>query len=332
MAASTSTPSVVSGATPAWRPRVVLFVALKVAAGVAIVAGAPLAGIVIARSREVAGAAAPAASTRGAAASGPSTGADNDFVGVLVPPQMANLSPKADGRVLAVPVKLGESVRAGEALVSLDPREKQHDLAMAEAQLRVSQAGAAAASSDYAAARKRASRRKATVEVDGQQVPLVSAEEATQASFEAQSAGAHAALASAKIAEQKAKVSLLRLALEETALYAPFDGVVTGIYFQPGMTAHTGDVVVRVVGGQGLRVRIAVPEEASELVHRKRARLELEGRTLFATIDQVSLEVEPASRSFLIEGSVDLAPDTCAGDCAALASRAVRASLVRSGE
>jgi hypothetical protein len=109
--------------------------------------------------------------------------------------------------------------------------------------------------------------------------------------------------------------------------------VVTGVYFQPGMTAHTSDVVARVVGGEGLRVRIAVPEEASATIQKcKRARLELESKTLFATIDQVSLEVEPASRSFLLEGAVELSPESCPGGCAALAGRSVQTSLEPSGE
>jgi membrane fusion protein, macrolide-specific efflux system len=160
MAPTTMTPSVPSDTRPAWRPRVVLRLALRIVAGIALVAGAPFAGVVFARAREIAAATPQAGSALGGAAAVSTRQLDNDFVGVLVPPQMANLSPKADGRVLAVQVKLGQSVRAGDKLVSFDPREKQHDLAMAEAQLRVTQAGAAAASSDFAAARKRAARRR----------------------------------------------------------------------------------------------------------------------------------------------------------------------------
>src|SRR5262249_19249129 len=160
-------------------------------------------------------------------------------------------------------------------------------------------------------------------EVDGKRVSLVSGEEAAQAHFEAQSAGARAASAVAKIAQQKANVEQLKLALEETELRAPFDGVVTAVNFEPGMTAHTRDVVAGVVGGQGLRTRIAVPEEAADYMPRRRVRLTLEGKTLFANIDQRAMEVEPASRSFLVEGVVDTSPTACGGDCAILAGRAV---------
>jgi RND family efflux transporter MFP subunit len=305
----------------------------RVLAVAALVVGAPVLGIVLARAREAAAHTGPTGSGAAAAAPGLATSpVPNDFVGVLLPPQMANLSPRADGRVLSVAVKLGQRVRAGDVLVIFDPREKQHDLAMADAQLGISRADAAGAGSDLVAARKRAARRNATVTVGGQRIALVSGEEAAQAHFEAQSAAARAASASAKIAEQRAKVQQLRLALEETELRAPFDGMVTAVNFEPGMTAHPGDVVARVVGGTGLRARIAVPEEAVDLLPRHRARLTLDTRALFAAIDQVALEVEPASRSFIIEGPVAVAPDTCAGDCAMLAGRAVRASLLPTAE
>jgi RND family efflux transporter MFP subunit len=310
------------------RPRVLL--ALKILLGLTVFLGAPFLGILIARMGNDASAA-----TMPASSAAPRKAADgpmNDFVGVLLPPKMANLSPKADGRILAVPVKLGQAVRAGDVLVTFDPRERQHNLNMALAQLASSRAEAAGAAADAAAARKRASRRNATIEVGGQRVALVSGEEAAQAHYEAQSAGAKAVSAWAKIAEQKANVEALKLALEETQLFAPFDGVVTGLNYEPGMTAHTGDVVVRVVGGQGLRARIAIPEESAQFAPRRRARLQLEGKTLLANIDQRAMEVEPASRAILVEGSVLASTEACGGDCAILAGRSVRASLLRDGE
>jgi RND family efflux transporter MFP subunit len=311
-------------------------IGLKVALGLALVVGAPALGMWFARmGNDAIAAAVPSASASGALPSrGPTTTSKtpNDFVGVLLPPKMASLSPRVDGRILEVKVKLGQAVRAGDVLVAFDPREMQHNLAMAQAMLAESKAEAAGASSDLVAARKRAARRNATVEVGGQRVALVSGEEAAQAHYEAQSAGARAASAVAKIAQQKANVDQLKLALEETELRAPFDGVVTGINFEAGMTAHTGDLVVRVVGGQGLRTRIAVPEEAAEYIPRRKVRLSLDGKTLFADIDQRGMEVEPASRAFLVEGTVDANREACGGDCAILAGRAVRASLLRDGE
>jgi RND family efflux transporter MFP subunit len=309
--------------------------AAKIAAQILLVLalcfGAPILGVVLARMHGGGSASsgdAPRTADRSevpAKASAP-----NDFVGVLLPPKMANLSPRADGRIVSARVKIGQAVRSGDILVSFDPREREHDLAIAEAQLRIARAEAAGAGAALAAARKRASRRTASVEVGGQRVALVSGEEAAQSQFEAESAGAKAVSAGAKIAELKAKVQQLKLALEETDLRAPFDGMVTALNFEPGATAHTGDAVIRIVGGVGLRARIAVPEEAADLLRRKQARLTLENRTFYATIDQVAPEVEPASRTFVIEGAVRFEGTAGGDEWANFAGRAVRASLIQS--
>jgi multidrug efflux pump subunit AcrA (membrane-fusion protein) len=307
--------------------RSALNLAGKVALALAVLVGAPLAGMSLTRLRETS----PDASevSKPANAKAPETSSvPNDFVGVLLPPQMANLSPRADGKVLAVRVKIGQEVHPGEVLVQFDARERREDLAMAEAQLRTARAEAGAAGAAANAARMQARMKsKAAVTINGERVALVSAVESKQSQFDAQSAGANAAAAAARIAEQQAKVEQLRVALEETDIRATFNGMVTAINFEPGMTAHPGDIVARVVGGHGLRARIAIPEEAAMLVGKGRARLTLEGKTLFARIDQVAREVEPASRSFFVEGSVELGPNACEGDCAMLAGRAVRATV-----
>jgi multidrug efflux pump subunit AcrA (membrane-fusion protein) len=301
--------------------------AVTMLVSVALVPAAPIVGVALSRSKET-----PRSIAR-APADVPQDGGTlpavaNDFVGVLLPPQMANLSQRADGKILEVRIRAGRPVRTGEVIVAFDLRSIRKDLAIAEAQLKGARADAAAASADMAAARAKAARRTATIDVGGQRIPLVSGEEASQSRYEAQSAGARAASAAGRVAEHQAKVEQLRVALEESELRAPFDGIVSGVYFEPGMTAHAGEVVARVVGGRGLRARIAVPEEASGLLGAKRARLAFDDRTLMAGIEHVTPEPEPASRAFVVEGSVEGLNDTCNHGCAELAGRTVRASLV----
>jgi multidrug efflux pump subunit AcrA (membrane-fusion protein) len=166
--------------------------------------------------------------------------------------------------------------------------------------------------------------------VDGRAIPIVSGEESAQAQADARTASARAGSASAGIGEAQARVNQLALALEETEIKAPFDGVVTAVDVEPGMTVHAGDTVARVVGGgSGLRVRFAVGEEdAAILQTRRRAKITLESRTLFAAVDQVAPEVEPASRAFVVEGVVDGGDSACGpGGCAMVAGRAVRVQL-----
>jgi RND family efflux transporter MFP subunit len=305
-------------------------IAVKAMAILGVLVGAPITGVKLAAHTDASRAhLTPEQKASQEKAKAEGNAVVNDFPGVLLPPQMANLSPRVDARVLENKVKVGARVQAGQVLVSFDLRELQHDLSIAEAQLKVARAEAAGAYSDAASARTRAKRRDAYVDVGGKRVALVSTEEATQAKFDAQSAGAKAASASAHVSELKARVSQLRLQLEQSEVRAPYEGIVTGIYFEPGMTAHPGDTVARVVGGgQGLRVRIAVGEDAAPLLVRRRVRCALDEKTLHATIDQVAPEVEPSSRTFLMDGNVELDSKVCGDDCALLAGRVVRATLL----
>jgi HlyD family secretion protein len=297
----------------------------------AILASAPPAGALIAKGREARGSVSPNDDSRPAGALDPTSEAP-ELVGVLLPSRMANLSPRTEGRILEVRVKLGQAVRAGDAIVLFDARERQHELAMARAQLAAARAEAVGSRAELAAARKRVTRRSATVDVGGGQIPVVSGEEAAQAHADADGAAARSAAARAKIAEQQARFEQLRVAFEEAALRAPFDGVVTALNFEPGTTVHAGEAVARVVGGAGLRARIAVPEEVAGLVHRTRARVEVDGQVLFANVDQVGGEVEPASRAFVLEGTVELRGDAGPSDSTLLAGRAVRAWLLEPGK
>ncbi|HEX8792982.1 MAG TPA: biotin/lipoyl-binding protein [Polyangiaceae bacterium] len=309
----------------------------KVLVVLVLVAGAPIVGILLARSRQAAAANALPPSASASRVETPAAApVSNDFVAVLLPPQMANLSPKADGRIVAVRVKVGQAVHAGDTLVEFDPQERQHDLDMARAALDAARAEAGGSGASYRAARRRLSMLRGTVVVGGKSYDLTSAIDVTKAEADMATAGASSAAAASKIKEQRAKVAQLELALRETELRAPYDGVVTAINFEPGATAHTGDSVVRVVGngtgGPQLRVRIAVPEQSGLLARRRRARLTLDGvRTMVADIDQRAIEVEPASRTYFVEGQVEVDHDSCGGDCAMLDGREVRATMLADG-
>lgn len=292
---------------------------------VSVVVGAPLVGLALIRGGDSPSRNAPKAVEMDRA-SPPSADLDNDFVGVLLPPLMADLSPRMNGKVLAVRAKTGQVVHAGEVIVAFDLRESQHEVAMAEAQLRVVRAESAAAYAESAAARARAVRRTATIRLSGKLVDLVSKEERGQAQSEAHSAAARAASVRARIAEQEAKVDQLRVALEESELRAPFDGVVSFVNFEPASRVQAGEVVARVVGGQGLRARIAVPEEASSALRLRRVRILVENRELTASLDQVTPEPEPASRAFIVEVIVHTS-GMSDEECGALASRPIRASF-----
>ena len=243
----------------------------------------------------------------------PSASAEHAFVGVLLAPQMANLAPRADGRLVSVNVRVGQRVRQGDVLAVFDQRDRRQDLALAEAQLKSALGAAAAAGAELGAAKARAARRNATVDIgNGRRIAVVSGEEAAQASADAHGAAGRAASAAGQIAEQKARIGSLKIALEETTLRAPFDGVVTATNFEGGMSVHAHETVVRLVGGSDmLRLRVAVPEEEASAV-RSGAEVHFaleDGRKVTAHLTHVSPEVDSSTRCLFVEGDVDLHAD-----------------------
>jgi multidrug efflux pump subunit AcrA (membrane-fusion protein) len=313
----------------AWR------VVVGVGASALLLLGAPIAGTILAADVDApAVPPAPLAADRAErppAIDGPGRGEapPNDFVGVLLPPRMASLTPRIEEKVLDAPVKVGRPVRRGDVIVAFDLTLPRRELAVAEAQLAGARAEAAGASSEVDAARRKAARRKATIAYGGENVALFSKEEAEQTAFDVQTAEARAASAAARIVETQSRIELLRLVLHENDLRAPFDGVVSAVNFEPGMTAHVGDVAARVVGGRGLRARVAVPEESAPLLaSARRLRLTIDGRTFFAAVDQVPPEPEPISRTFIVEGDVEDLDRECPDGCLAFAGRSARAAFV----
>jgi RND family efflux transporter MFP subunit len=287
------------------------------------VLGAPVAGAYLAQGGSPqALAASPVQTNATTIAREQAPGIEQGFVGVLLPEQMATLTQRAEGRVLRVSAKLGQAVHKGDILMEIDPRDSEHALAIAKAGLKSAQASAGAAGAAAAAAHNRAARRNVMVG----NIAIVSAEEAAQSVAEAQTAGGHAAAAAAEIEQQKARVEQLKLALEETRVVAPFDGVVSTVYFEPGSTVHPGDPVVRVVGGSGLRVRFAIPEDAAAMLRASRSvHLRFDTREAFASVDQIAPELDVASRTYLVEGTIIDQARLCPQGCTFLAGQIVRA-------
>ena len=305
---------------------------MKCVAVVLTIVGAPVIGVITTPKRE---AIAKAAENVEVASVKPvaSSMATGNFIGVLLPPQMATLSSYAEGRVERIDVKVGQPVKKGQLLLTFDPREAQQALAAAQEGVKAAKMAAGAAWAEAAAARGDARRNSETIEYGGKKISLVAGGVAENSKHSAAAAAARGASAGAQAAEAKARVEQLKLQLEHSEFRAPFDGVVTQINVEQGATAHGGQPVVRVVGGQGLRARIAIPEDSAGVwKDRRRAQLELDNKTYWAILDQVSPEVEPTSRTYFVEGPLAATADVCGGDCALLAGRPVRATLISDKE
>jgi len=252
----------------------------------------------------------------------PIDGLSTDFPGVLTTPASADLASTIEGRVTSLNVKVGDVVPEGAVLLSLDDRLHKDQLAVAEAGRRAASAEAGKAAVELAQARDRSSRRGSVVKIGDEAIPVVSAEEATDAKFQARAAGAKAASAGAAAGEQAARVRVLKTALDETRLRAPFAGSVAMIYASAGTFLRPGAPALRLIDTRALSVRFAVPEENAKWARPGvLVTVRLDGRAIEAKIDTVAPEVEASSRTVFVEAALAIRDAT---EIAMLAGRVVR--------
>ena len=189
--------------------------------------------------------------------------------GVASPLRQAMLSTKLTGTVLDVHVREGDMVAAGQPLVRLDAR----DLAAKQAQI--------AASIDEA----EAMRRDATTQANRIRA-LYADSAATRVQLDASETGLARAEASARAAH--AASAELQAVSAYAVIRAPFAGVVTKRFVDPGAFAAPGAPLVAVQDGRQLRISANVTPDAARAARRGQSiDATVEGRPVRATIEGV---------------------------------------------
>lgn len=184
--------------------------------------------------------------------------------GVLQPKVKVDVGAQVSGQVRRIHVQLGQAVKKGELLVSLDP-----ELARSE----VAQAEAAVAQQSALIDSRQADLRLAQAE-RARQVRLLAGE--ATAATEAERAEVELAKLEADLRGQAASLKRLqaeldkhRLALGYTTITAPMDGVVVNLPVQEGQTViavQVTPVMVTLASMDEITVRTRVPEADISLV------------------------------------------------------------------
>lgn len=173
---------------------------------------------------------------------------DNPVGGVLIkhtgeirPHEESQLSFRIDGRILSRPVDVGDKLKAGQTIATLEPRNNENQVRSAQAEL------AGAVSSERLAAlnfRRLQSLLKtgaiAQAQVDEARVNLE--------------------VAAAKRVSAQSNLKIAQEQLGYTRLVAPSDGVVTSVNLNPGQTVSAGQGVVTLSLNQGVDAVFDVPE------------------------------------------------------------------------
>ncbi|MEN9579596.1 MAG: hypothetical protein RJA70_2605 [Pseudomonadota bacterium] len=207
-----------------------------------------------------------------------------EFDGTLAAAQSAGLGFKLGGRISAVRVQVGDWVKAGAVLGSLDTTEAAAQLRASEAQIRAAQAQLLMAQDEE---------RRTTQLVSSGSVPEAVGVQTTQ----------RAALAQAQLDSAAAQVALVRVNLSQHSVVAPFAGTVTRVPDGIGAVISPGAVQFELVDTRSLRLKTTVSEQDADLL-KAGAEVELEGAQTRGRIAAVLSSVDPNTRRVPVEATV----------------------------
>ena len=255
---------------------------------------------------------------------------DVDLAGSLVSPDQAKVSSEVAGVVQQVFVELGQEVKAGQVVATLDPRELELALRRAESQLRqteaqlgidgirfkelppdeqVSSIRMAIANRDDAQAQLRRAQRLRSQNLLSQADLDTSETKVKVSEANYQSAIENVQSLKATLQDRRHAVTLAEKKLEDTKIRSSIAGQVSERLVQQGEFIRENTPVVSIVQMNPLKVKTAIQERYAGLV---RPGLPVEfsvesapGRKFTGKVAYVSPAVDQATRTFAVEVLVD---------------------------
>jgi multidrug efflux system membrane fusion protein len=161
--------------------------------------------------------------------------------GVVEAVRQSTIAAQVPARIVEMRVRAGDTVKAGQVLVRLDPRTASDQLASSRAQVAAAQAQLDAARSDYERNRRLFEKRYISQ----------AAMEQAETQFKAAQAQAKATTAQAGVASTQSSF---------TTLTAPYSGTVAGVGAELGDMASPGMALMTIYDPTELRVVAPLPE------------------------------------------------------------------------
>ncbi|MEW6703790.1 MAG: efflux RND transporter periplasmic adaptor subunit [Pseudomonadota bacterium] len=153
--------------------------------------------------------------------------------GVLTPGTQVDVGAQVSGQVTAIHVELGQTVLAGQLLVSIDPDTARTDVRVAEAAVTEQRAAMDATMALHRRAEAEAGRARRLLQAGGASQSAVESAEAELHRLGAEHKGQLATLD-----RLTAELAKKRLALSRTSITAPIGGVVVNIAVAQGQTVN----------------------------------------------------------------------------------------------
>lgn len=241
----------------------------------------------------------PTAQVRAQAAQMKKQALAEEVVGTVRAKVRATLEAKLSGRIVAMPVELGQQVKAGALVASLDAAE-------VKARFEQAQASFDQAERDW----KRAEE-------------LVKHQAMTRSEYDA--ADARRRVAKAALAEAQAMMSYVKVS-------APFDGVVVRKLAEVGDLAAPGKPLVEIEDPTVLQLEADVPEAIASRIQRDArlaARVDSLSESLAGTVAEIAPAADSASRTFRVKLSLPPTRGLMSGQFARLIVPVGESSSVR---
>lgn len=223
----------------------------------------------------------------------------------MVASKSVDVTADSQGRLQAMHVSIGDQVRRGDRIATLDTSLAAQDLEMARSSLRANEADERRAADELAEARARNERREANPD-------FFSKEDLAESALRAKTAAAALEVARSRTAEQQARVKQLQTTLSRNEVRAPFDGRVAERFADPGALVGPGTPVVRLISAGELLVRAAVPpEEARKLAVSTpvTATIRTLGLRIPGSVKSIAPEVDASSQMVMIEIRLSPSPE-----------------------
>ncbi|MBH9554065.1 efflux RND transporter periplasmic adaptor subunit [Inhella gelatinilytica] len=178
--------------------------------------------------------------------------------GVLQPRVKVDVGAQVSGQVQKIHVQLGQQVKKGDLLVSLDPELARSEVAQAEAAVAQQAALIEARQADLKLTRAEVERQRRLLKGEA-----TAATEAERAEVELTKLEADLRGQSASLKRLQAELDKRRLSLGHTSITAPMDGTVVNLPVQEGQTViaiQITPVMVTLANMDEITVRTRVPE------------------------------------------------------------------------
>ena len=228
--------------------------------------------------------------------------------------QEIDVHAKVAGFVQSIPVDIGDRVKQGGTLATLEIPELQEDLKRSQAGVDAADAAVKQAEANYQGIHLDFTRLQ---QVAKEKPKLIAAQELDDARSKDQSAAAGLTNAQQRLGEAQADQKRQSALVDYSKIVAPFDGVVTkryadvGTMIQAGTSSSvTGTAIVRFAQENVLRVTFPVPESVVGSVQDGvPVKIEVSGlhRTLDGNVTRFARQLNPDTRT--METEVDIHND-----------------------